>query len=66
MPEGDAAAFIVLNHISGPEYDTPPPKVSINAWSLWRCAGPDLKVVLKHKSDAIVCPELGTRYPAAA
>ena len=32
----------------------------------WAATGPRLREVLKRTGEIIVCPELGTRWPAAA
>ena len=37
-----------------------------DVFTTWAATGPDLKSVLKPNGAQIVCPELGTRYPAAA
>jgi hypothetical protein len=42
--------------------------IPLNAdfFSVWNAAGPGLKEVIERDGDRILCPELGTRYPAAA
>jgi hypothetical protein len=42
------------------------PKVRVDIFTVWGAVGPDLRAVVKRDGERIVCPELGTRYPAAA
>lgn len=37
-----------------------------DTFTTWNAVGPDLRAVVKRDGERIVCPELGTRYPAAA
>jgi hypothetical protein len=46
--------------------DDPVPQFYTDSLQVWAATGPDLKEVLKRDGEAILCPELGTRYPAAA
>jgi hypothetical protein len=66
---GTLAAYLALLHLSGPEAvvggrQQPGPAADI--FTIWNATGPDLRAVLKRDGGHIVCPELGTRYPAAA
>jgi hypothetical protein len=65
---GPLAAYLALLHICGPEalQKDLNPQVSVDLFSVWAAVGPDLRAVLKREGGHIVCPELGTRYPAAA
>jgi len=61
----ELAAYLALLHLAGPEYRHGPwAGGGVDGATLWRAAGPDLRAVLSRDGDAIVCPELGTRYPA--
>ena len=42
------------------------PQADADIFTLWNAVGPELRAVLKRDGAAVVCPELGTRYPAAA
>ncbi len=61
-------AFLALLHVCGPEAlgRTPPPQFPTDIFTVWSATGPRLREVLKRDGGRIVCPELGTRYPAAA
>jgi hypothetical protein len=67
---GPLAAYLLLLHLCGPEAVQQPqnfqPLVGSDLFTLWNAVGPDLRAVLKRDGPCIVCPELGTRYPAAA
>jgi hypothetical protein len=66
---GHLAAYMALLHVCGPEAlrnDDPGPQFYTDSLQVWAATSPDLKEVLKRDGEAIVCPELGTRYPAAA
>jgi hypothetical protein len=63
------AAYLALLHVCGPEAtmnEEPVPVITTDIFTLWNAAGPDLKAVLKRDAGHVVCPELGTRFPAAA
>jgi hypothetical protein len=65
---GHLAAYLALLHICGPEAlrkDDPVPQFYTDSLQVWAATSPDLKEVLKRDGEAILCPELGTRYPAA-
>ena len=68
-PTGDLAAYLALLHVCGPEAvkqaDLRLP-LAVDTWTVWRATSPDLQAVLKREGATVVCPELGTRYPAAA
>jgi hypothetical protein len=62
------AAYLVLFGLCGPEAPgshTPPPFAS-DPFSVWAAAGRELRAVLRRHGAAIECPELGTRWSAAA
>jgi hypothetical protein len=66
---GHLAAYLALLHVCGPEAlcnDDPVPQFHTDNFTVWAATGPDLKEVLKRDGEAILCLELGTRYPAAA
>lgn len=65
---GPLAAYLALLHVCGPEALEREfvPEIDADIFSVWNATGPDLKAVLKREGGRIVCPELGTRYPAAA
>jgi hypothetical protein len=66
---GHLAAYLALVHVCGPEAlrkDDPVPQFYTDSLQVWAATGPDLKEVLKRDGEAILCPELGTRYPEAA
>jgi hypothetical protein len=63
------AAYLALLHVCGIEAkrdEEPTPIITTDIFTLWNAAGPDLKAVLKRDAGHVVCPELGTRFPAAA
>ncbi len=65
---GPLAAYLALLHTCGPEALQQEflPKVEADIFTAWSATSPDLKAVLSRTGDAIVCPKLNTRYPAAA
>ena len=65
---GPLAAYLALLHICGPEALQKEfrPEVNADIFTVWGAVGPDLRALLKREGGRIVCPELGTRYPAAA
>jgi hypothetical protein len=65
------SAWLALLHLCGPEAvldvtNVSQPRFHVDLFTTWSASGPDLKGVLMLQGDHIVCPELGTRYPAAA
>jgi hypothetical protein len=63
------AGYLALLHVCGPEAvsgASAPPHFAADFFSVWNAAGPELRLVLKRDGQHIVCPELGTRWPAAA
>ena len=65
---GPLAAYVALFHVCGPvapEHEPPPP-LETDTFSVWGATSPGLKEVLEHDGARIVCPQLGTHYPAAA
>ena len=71
---GPLAAFLALLHVCGPEAlqlqrdfsDAILAKTNADTFTVWGAAGPRLREVLKRDGERIVCPQLGTGYPAAA
>jgi hypothetical protein len=65
---GPLAAYLALLHTAGPEalQQNFRPDIATDTFTVWNAVGPDLRPVLKRDGEHIVCPELGTRYPAAA
>ena len=65
---GPLAAYVALYHVCGPlaPQREPAPLLEADTFTTWSATGPQLKAVLKHEGARIVCPELGTKYPAAA
>jgi hypothetical protein len=62
------AAYLALLHVCGPEavqHDFRP-AIAPDLFTVWGAVGPKLREVLKRDGERIVCPELGTGYPAAA
>lgn len=69
MPvSGPLAAYLALLHLCGPEALQREfvPKVEADIFTTWSAVSPALREVLKLERGQITCPELGTRYPAAA
>ena len=62
------AAYLTLLHVCGFEAVRSDAQrhFATDLFTLWNATGPDLRAVLKRDGAAVVCPELGTRYPAAA
>src|SRR5262245_32070333 len=65
---GYLAAYLVLLHTCGPEAKRGDmrPLLDVDSWTIWRATSPALREVLYRDGDVVRCPELGTRYPAAA
>jgi hypothetical protein len=64
---GPLAAFLSLLHLCGHEARSPrPPGLSTDLFSLWSAASPELRAHLRRHGDRVVCPGLGTAWPAAA
>jgi hypothetical protein len=62
------AAYLALMHVCGKEAlqrEFCPP-LEIDSWTVWRATSEHLQRFLKREGAAVVCPYLGTRYPAAA
>jgi hypothetical protein len=63
------AAYLALLHICGPEAlqtKFKGPNINLDCWSVWRATSLELQAVLRRDGERIICPELDTRYPAAA
>jgi hypothetical protein len=65
---GALAAYLALLHVCGPEalQKEFQPQLDVDVWTIWRATSKELQAVLKRNGETVVCPELGTRYPAAA
>jgi hypothetical protein len=66
---GPLAAYLALFYIAGPRdlaAHVSALPLSADSFTTWNAVGPDLHAVVKRDGERIVCPELGTRYPAAA
>ncbi len=64
---GRLAACLALCHTVGPRYDSEPPPLETDPFTVWRAAGPRLRWFIRRGDDGtITCSELGTRYPRAA
>ncbi len=63
---GRLAACLALLHVCGPEYDSEPPPLETDLFTVWRMAGPRLRWFIRRDGETIVCSELNTRYPRAA
>jgi hypothetical protein len=70
MPITDSAlaAYLALMHICGKEALQKEfrPHVEVDSWTIWRATSERLRRYLKRDGETIVCPQLGTRYPAEA
>jgi hypothetical protein len=62
------SAYLALLHVCGFEAVSggAPAPCQADIFTVWGAAGPDLRAVLKREGAAVMCPELGTRHPAAA
>lgn len=65
---GDLAAYLVLLHTCGPEAKQAEsqPLVEIDSFTVWRATSPALRQYLQRDGEVVQCPELGTRWSAAA
>ena len=66
---GPLAAFLVLLHLAGPEarpHAAVPRLVTVDLFTLWNAAGPELRGFLRRHGQVIACPELNTTYGTAA
>ena len=65
---GALAACVALVHVCGIEATQKEfwPQLDVDTWTIWRATSKELQAVLKRNGETVVCPELGTRYPAAA
>jgi hypothetical protein len=67
----ELAAYLALAHLCCPErlsLGEPGfrPAVDVDTFTLWAAAGPDARAVLRREGEAVVCPQLGSRFPWAA
>jgi hypothetical protein len=66
---GPLAAYLALFHIAGPRdlaAHVSALPLSADSFTTWNAVGPDLRAVVKRDGEAIVCPELGTKFPPVA
>jgi hypothetical protein len=68
---GALAAYIALLHTCGVEAPAPPkdfngPAINVDLWTVWAATTKPLQAVLERNGNRIICPELGTAFPAAA
>jgi hypothetical protein len=65
---GPLAAYLALFSVCGPRslQRNFGPQLKADIFTLWSASGPELRAVLRRDGERIVCPELGTSYPAAA
>jgi hypothetical protein len=68
VSDSSLAAYLALMHICGREALQRDfcPHVEVDTWTVWRATSERLQRFLKRDGAAVVCPYLGTRYPAAA
>lgn len=63
------AAYVTLLHLVGFEARQQtfrPATVGVDSFTVWACCSEHLCEYLERKGEHIVCPALGTRYPAVA
>ena len=63
------ASYLVLLHVcgvEGKEDKFKPNCCPVDLWTIMATASLEVREVLRRKGDAVVCPELGTRWPTAA
>lgn len=62
------AAFLALLHVCSPEalQQEFRPHVDVDTFTVWASCGPQLVEVLERRAERVICPALGTAYPAAA
>jgi hypothetical protein len=67
---GALAAYLALFHVCGPAAKDPErycrPPFAADIFSVLAAAGPRARAVIRREGGAIICPELGTRYPSLA
>ena len=66
---GPLAAFLVLLHLAGPEArprSEAPRFVTVDLFTLWNAASPELRGFLRRHGEVVTCPELETTYGTAA
>jgi hypothetical protein len=72
VTDKELAAYLTLAHLCGYEASRPGqppgfrPSVNVDVFTLWAAAGPLLREVLRREGEAVICPELGNRFPWAA
>lgn len=67
--KGPLAAYLSLLHLCGPEAQPGAgiqPRFATDVFSLWNAASPALRAHLRRHGDRVICPDLGTVWPAAA
>jgi hypothetical protein len=66
---GPLAAYLALRHTCGREaLQTPQfrPNIHTDIFTVWAATSPALREILRRDGGSIVCPALGTRFPAIA
>jgi len=69
VTDQELAAYLALVHLASPEAvgtSNFRPQLDVDIFTVWNATGPTLQAVLKREGEAVVCPELNTRFPAAA
>jgi hypothetical protein len=71
VSDRELAAWLALLHLCSHEAVGTPdflPRVEavVDIFTLWAATGPEVKAVLKREGEAVICPELGKRFPWAA
>jgi len=65
----ELSAYLALVHLASPEAteNKAAPSFETDSFTIWSAAGsPDLRRVLQRHGETVICPALGTRFPAAA
>jgi hypothetical protein len=65
----ELAAYLTLVHLVSPEAveSKAAPAFETDSFTIWSAAdSPDLRRVLQRRGETVICPALGTRFPAAA
>ncbi len=66
--EGALAAFLALLHTVGHEARQSEfrPSIDIDTFTIWNACSPRLLEYLERRGERIICPALGTVFPAVA
>jgi hypothetical protein len=65
---GPLAAYLALASVCSHEalQKEFQPQLHVDAFTIWRATSKELQAVLRREGEAVACPELGTKFPAAA